>query len=191
MGLKRYFTGVPCQKAHVSERTVSKGDCAICLKTRQQAWNRVNADSVNERSRNWYAKNPEKAKETRAAWRERNAEKDRSDISAYQALNRDRLKEAAARWAASNRAKLNAKARHYAASKIRATPSWAVLDRIEALYAEALQKSVETGIPHQVDHFVPLRSLLVCGLHCEANLRVITARENQSKANRYWPDMPV
>ena len=40
-----------------------------------------------------------------------------------------------------------------------------------------------------VDHTVPLKSKLVCGLHCEANLRLLPGRENQAKSNRIWPDM--
>lgn len=42
----------------------------------------------------------------------------------------------------------------------------------------------ETGIPHQVDHIVPLQSKIVCGLHVEHNLRVITATENARKKNK-------
>jgi hypothetical protein len=48
-----------------------------------------------------------------------------------------------------------------------------------------------TGVKWQVDHIVPLISKLVCGLHNEFNLRVITAMENNVKGNRYWPDMPA
>lgn len=33
-------------------------------------------------------------------------------------------------------------------------------------------------------------SKLVCGLHVEHNLRVITQKENQRKNNVFWPDMP-
>lgn len=47
-----------------------------------------------------------------------------------------------------------------------------------------------TGIDYQVDHIVPLRSPIVSGLHCEANLRVITATENAQKGNMLWPEMP-
>lgn len=54
-------------------------------------------------------------------------------------------------------------------------------------YAEALRLTRETGIRHEVDHIYPLQSDVVCGLHCEANLRVITKFQNQSKKNR-MPD---
>lgn len=40
-----------------------------------------------------------------------------------------------------------------------------------------------------VDHIVPLQSNWVCGLHCEANLRVIPGAENESKRNFWWPQM--
>lgn len=87
------------------------------------------------------------------------------------------------------------------AAELRATPSWADPKKIDAIYAEAARLTKETGIPHHVDHIVPLQGpvatwgpfkgmRIVFGLHCEANLRVIPARENVVKGNRYWPDMP-
>lgn len=87
------------------------------------------------------------------------------------------------------------------AAQIRATPPWADPKKIAAIYAEAARLTAETGVPHHVDHIVPLQGpvatygpfkgmRIVFGLHCEANLRVIPARENVVKGNRHWPDMP-
>jgi endogenous inhibitor of DNA gyrase (YacG/DUF329 family) len=64
------------------------------------------------------------------------------------------------------------------------TPAWANLDAISAIYAESRRRTRETGIKHEVDHFYPVISPLVCGLHVETNLRVITAFENKSKSNK-------
>jgi len=77
-----------------------------------------------------------------------------------------------------------------------ATPAWADLRMIESFYIEAQRKSTETGVPHEVDHIVPLNNPGVCGLHVHTNLRVITKVENRSKRNRLievaaWPSRPV
>jgi hypothetical protein len=69
-------------------------------------------------------------------------------------------------------------------------PAWANLDAIRAIYAEADRLSRETGVVYQVDHIVPMKSPIVCGLHCEANLRPLPALENAQKSNLLWPGMP-
>lgn len=60
---------------------------------------------------------------------------------------------------------------------------------LEAHHLAGLREE-STGLPHDVDHIVPLVSGLVCGLHSEANIRVIPASINRSKGNRFWPGMP-
>lgn len=64
------------------------------------------------------------------------------------------------------------------------TPKWANLDAIAAIYAEARRMTTESGVQFQVDHFIPIRHPLVCGLHVEDNLNILTASENRSKGNR-------
>jgi len=68
------------------------------------------------------------------------------------------------------------------AQKLNATPIWANSICIAQLYKECPEGS-------HVDHIVPLRSRLVCGLHCEDNMQYLTMSVNLSKGNRYWPDM--
>ena len=127
----------------------------------------------------WYRANPEQHARTSAAWREANAE-------AYAAT----VRKARSVWAKRHPEKVNARnaARHARARDV--TPTWASKVGIEGVYAQAARRTRETGIKHHVDHIVPLKHPLVQGLHCEANLQVISAIENVTKGNRYWPDMP-
>lgn len=71
-----------------------------------------------------------------------------------------------------------------------ATPIWANKFFIEQAYDIARKRSEVTGIRWEVDHIVPLKSDLVCGLHTHENLQVITKFSNLSKKNFRWPEMP-
>lgn len=71
-----------------------------------------------------------------------------------------------------------------------AMPKWASAEAICRVYEDARELTKKTGVPHQVDHIVPLRSALVSGLHVEFNLRPMPKAENNRKGNRHWPDMP-
>lgn len=72
--------------------------------------------------------------------------------------------------------------------KISRTPPW-LNDHdkmlIKARYSEARWMTIHSGIKHHVDHIVPLLGKSVCGLHVPWNLRVIPARENTSKGNKF------
>lgn len=65
------------------------------------------------------------------------------------------------------------------------TPSWANLEAIQKIYDEARRISDETGIPHHVDHIIPLHGVNVSGLHVHNNLQIITAHENKIKSNKF------
>ena len=64
-------------------------------------------------------------------------------------------------------------------------PAWANKKAIQQIYIEARQLSEKTGIPHEVDHIIPSNNPLVCGLHVESNLQIITEKENQIKSAKF------
>lgn len=68
-------------------------------------------------------------------------------------------------------------------------PAWADRRAIAEVFKQAKRITQLTGVRHSVDHTVPLNHPLVCGLHCEANLRVLPLHDNMRKSNRDWPDM--
>jgi len=82
-------------------------------------------------------------------------------------------------------AQANADSAHRRATKLNATPAWADRAAIKKLYLEARRITLSTGIKHEVDHEVPLRGANVTGLHIAENLRVISAKANREKSNRF------
>ena len=64
-----------------------------------------------------------------------------------------------------------------------AMPFWADKSAIKEIYNEAKILTKNTGVEYHVDHIIPIRHPLVCGLHVEHNLRVITKSENSQKSN--------
>lgn len=67
----------------------------------------------------------------------------------------------------------------------RSMPPWANKKAIEEIYKEARRLTDETGIKHEVDHIIPSNHPLVCGLHVETNLQILTEFENISKNNKF------
>ena len=105
--------------------------------------------------------------------------------SEYYFENKKHLQEKSKEWVANNRHKMNAIYAKYKAKKIKATPKWANLSRIECYYSVANMLNQEKLDVWEVDHIIPLQGKKVCGLHVHNNLRVITRAENRSKGNSF------
>lgn len=71
---------------------------------------------------------------------------------------------------------------------ILATPKWVDFGAIAALIVQRNKITAETGIPHHIDHIIPLAAKNVCGLHVHQNMQIIPARENIAKNNRITLD---
>jgi hypothetical protein len=64
-------------------------------------------------------------------------------------------------------------------------PPWANKKAIREIYFEARRLTASTGIKYEVDHIIPSNHPLVCGLHVENNLQIITEFENIAKSNTF------
>lgn len=125
-----------------------------------------------------------------ASWYADDSERIRQRTDAWKRDNDDRRRAANERYRRENLAGGAANTLWHKAKKLNAIPPWADRKAIDAFYERAAELTKETGIPHQVDHIVPLESPVVCGLHVQHNLQVLTAAENRAKWHRGWPDMP-
>jgi hypothetical protein len=173
---KYYFTGQPCKHGHIAPRK-TKGACLDCLKaewakgneTRAEYFRQYNArEEVKDKKNEWYLNNREKVidaaatrpvevkREYRNTWKKNNLVQVRADTKARRRKHRQ------------------------------ATPPWLTRTQksdIRQLYQAAITLTKTTGEQYVVDHIVPLRSEVVCGLHVVWNLRVITQEENLKKSN--------
>lgn len=144
-----------------------------------------------EHMRAWRARNPDKVraayeasreslKERAAAWQKANPDRTAAKTRRYRARHPDRVKAQNDRARRENPALYAHHAMLRKARKLQATPPWADLVEIRAIY-EATPEG------HHVDHVIPLVHPLVCGLHCAANLQYLPARENLKKRNTWTP----
>ena len=169
-GSKYYFTGQPCKHGHIAPRK-TKGVCVECLKvewakaaitradyfaeynqseagqTAKQEYYKRNRDVVIARAQ---ARPTEEKRAYKGAWKAKNVEQGLADNKVRRRKHRQ------------------------------ATPPWISRKQksdMRALYQAAIHMSKTTGEQYVVDHIVPLRSDVVCGLHVPWNLRVITQEE--------------
>ena len=144
--------------------------CHACAVARVARWAAKNPEKIKAKNERYKAANEEKMRAARKKWRSDNPEKSRASNST---------------WNSSNRAAMRLVGARYRAAKIGAAVRWADKGAMRVVYAEAQRLTRITGIQYDVDHVVPLQSPVVCGLHCEFNLRVITSDENKRKQNRW------
>lgn len=134
-------------------------------------YRKAHASKLRARSRDWREKNAEVLRRRKLEYREANVEKVRAKDREWKRLNPDKV--------ASANARRRAHRKH-------ALPRWLSPEQhraIQRVYAEARRRSEQSGVPHHVDHIVPLVSEEVCGLHVPWNLQVLPWRDNLAKGN--------
>jgi hypothetical protein len=122
-----------------------------------------------------------------ADWCKANPERANAKTKKYQGKNSGAVKASRQRYVAANRQQVLAKnaARHCQRSN--ASVAWANRFFIAEAYRLAQKRTEMLGIRYVVDHVIPLNHPLVCGLHVEGNLQVISEVENLAKSNSFTP----
>jgi hypothetical protein len=155
-----------------------------------EVYRRENLEAVRARNLAYKRANAEKNRESAREWARNNAEKNRLRARIWAEQNNARLM---ANIAAYNRRHPELKIRRVQERRIAfraATMEWGEEFFISEIYDLARKRTEITGQQWQVDHIVPIKSKLVCGLHVYWNLAVIPAQLNRRKSNLRWPDMP-
>jgi hypothetical protein len=165
----------PCFRAACRDRYVKNRERYL---VRNRLWKKENKARHIAQAVDWNRKNRERRIEITARYRAGNKDRIKKYSSDYK--NRDVV-----------RAKLKERKIAYRLNGNSRCPKWADRKAIAAAYRQARDLTKLTGVRHSVDHIVPLKNKLVCGLHVEHNLRVILQADNLAKSNRWWPGMPV
>jgi hypothetical protein len=202
-GLKHYFTGKPCKRGHLSVRYVCSAECQDCLFAKNKQWQHNNPgrylELQREASARWRRENPEAAVKQRIAWVEKNPERaiecarerrrrwktrhpqKSADVNkAWREKNKAHHKALIREWERRNPDRVSLKSRRRQ-TRLRISAFDHEREDIRVFYV---------GCPegYHVDHIVPLKHPLVCGLHVISNLQYLTASDNSRKSNTWEPD---
>ena len=148
-----------------------------------------NSNEYKKRAKDWHLKNPEAKTSYLSKTEVKIAARTRT--RKWNAANPERKRQMDLEFAEKNKALVTSYKAKRRATLRQAMPSWLTQDQIlqiRAIYAEAKRLSDETGVPHDVDHIVPLAGKIVSGLHVPWNLRAIPKTENNRRPRIYQID---
>lgn len=212
--LKHFFTNCACGYGHISPRFVSSGGCIECSKLRarerrkqisdyQKQYREQTKEKRLKYHQDYYQENKAMLKQKSSDYRNEHSEYYTEYSKQYYTENCENIKQySRERYKNNSRRILDDKKEYYKenqpafiarnakrrAAKLQATPQWVELEEIRTIYEASARLTEKTGIQHNVDHIIPLQSPLVCGLHCLANLQVLTAVANGTKSNKMPKD---
>ena len=176
-------------KRRVNPNNCQKKECPAAKKIFAHIHYIQNSNEYKKRAEDWHLKNPE----AKASYLSRAEVKiaARARTRRWAAANPERKRQMDLEFAEKNKALVTSYKAKRRATLRQAMPPWLTQDQvleIRAIYAEAKRLSDETGVPHDVDHIVPLAGKIVSGLHVPWNLRAIPKIENNRRPRIYQID---
>ena len=180
-------------KRRVDENNCNKKECPAAKKIWAHIHYINNSEEYKERSKKWMEDNPEAYQSRLSEYfsRPEIKERARARMKDWSKANPERKRKMDREFNEKNRSLVTSYKGKYRASKRNATPSWLTpkqIEEIRKVYDEARRLSLETGIPYEVDHIVPLSGKIVSGLHVPWNLRAIPKTENNRRPRIYSRD---
>lgn len=190
---------------HISTKDHLTQWCKMCISLYNKVYRENNKEKIKQINAQYHIDNKEKIRERTKHWNEDNPEKKKALDQEYylrtkvQQMKRyrerytneglgDIVRARSLQWRKNNPGKVAAQLAKRRAAKKKATPPWVEFAQIEQLYVEAANITKETGVEHEVDHIIAFECKTACGLHCLANLRIITAEENNRKKCKLLED---
>jgi len=193
-----YVPEKPCMRGH-SLRKVSSGDCVECKRQASRLCIEANREAYNLRKRkerqHRLKQIAEKAKETRKleSLEKRTMRLEKAKINAriWREKNKGNqsVKDAKKKYKLNNPDKQAFHVAKRRALFLKRVPSWLTSDdlwMIKEAYNLAKLRTKLFDFQWHVDHIIPLQGKTVSGLHVPTNLRVVTWKENVSKANKFY-----
>lgn len=162
-----------------------RSECKRCCSKAHTAYYYSAPEKARARSSTWAKENPDRVVTKSSAYYKNNKSTLRAKCDKWKAENPEKTSASMSMWKKSNRCRCAAIQGARRAGQLQATPVWASKEKIEEFYYTADMLGMHTGGPYHVDHVVPLKNPLVCGLHCEFNLQVLTGPDNLRKSNKF------
>jgi hypothetical protein len=185
-----YFSGRPCVNGHFSLRRVrggKDGGCQGCKIIADASYSKKNRATKRVHAQKYKEANAERIaaerKERYLREQQRASEMSRKWYSENKRRKAKTMKENRLIKAADHRRRAMERFHHTK----RAKPKWCDDEAVAQVYRQAQLASLVFGLPHHVDHIIPLRGKLVCGLHVHNNLQILDVWDNCSKGNSYDP----
>ena len=173
------------------------------VSARQKKHYEENRDKYLARQNKYNAENRDEKAVYDKKYREENFDKYSARVKKYYEDNRAKYLARQNKYNAENRDEIAARKKKYRedypekkaaadakrrAAQLERIPSWSDksdLKAIRKIYARCKRINKLTGIPHEVDHVIPMQGENISGLHHSTNLAIIPAALNRSKKNKW------
>jgi hypothetical protein len=169
-----YCTGKPCKRGHYSPRFTSNKACAVCEKARTTLLTPEAREHLREQRRKHDEARRDRKREYARIWYKRNKERIKNQRRAHPNFKR-RMRSANEQYRKACR-----KANLY-------QHDIDIQNRIDLIYDEMKRRN-EAGCDVVVDHIIPIKNELVCGLHVPWNMQLLTRSKNSEKGNTFDQD---